>query len=32
MATSARGKKWADAGDEIQKVWNSDIKPEDRKF
>ena len=32
MATYARGKKWADAGDEIQKVWNSEIKPEDRKF
>ncbi|HAA94823.1 MAG: excinuclease ABC subunit UvrB [SAR202 cluster bacterium] len=32
MATSARGKKWADAGKEIQEVWNSEIKPEDRKF
>jgi len=32
MATSARGKRWADAGDEIQKVWNADIQPEDRKF
>ena len=32
MATYARGKKWAEAGDGIQKVWNSDIKPEDRKF
>jgi len=32
MATSARGKKWADAGEEIQKVWNADIQPEDRKF
>ncbi len=32
MATHARGKKWADAGSEIQKVWNADIQPEDRKF
>ena len=32
MATSARGKKWADAGEEIQKVSNADIQPEDRKF
>ena len=32
MATYARGKKWADAGSEIQKVWNADIQPEDRKF
>ena len=32
MATYARGKKWIDAGDEIQKVWNSEIKREDRKF
>jgi len=32
MATSARGKRWADAGDEIQKVWNADIQPEDKKF
>ena len=32
MATSARGKKWADAGQDIQKTWNSNIKPEDRKF
>ncbi len=32
MATYARGKKWADAGNDIQKVWNADIHPEDRKF
>ncbi|MAF39982.1 MAG: excinuclease ABC subunit B [Chloroflexi bacterium] len=32
MATYARGKKWADAGNDIQKVWNADIYPEDRKF
>ena len=32
MATYARGKKWADAGSEVQKVWNADIQPEDRKF
>lgn len=32
MATYARGKKWADAGNNIQKTWNANIKPEDRKF
>ena len=32
MATYARGKKWADAGNDIQKTWNANIKPEDRKF
>ena len=32
MATSARGKKWADAGKDIQKNWNADIRPEERKF
>ena len=32
MATCARGKKWADAGNNIQKTWNANIKPEDRKF
>ena len=32
MATSARGKKWTDAGKEIQGVWGSEIQPEDRKF
>ena len=32
MATYARGKKWADAGNNIQKTWNADIKPEGRKF
>ena len=32
MATYARGKKWADAGSDIQKVWNADVQPEDRKF
>ena len=32
MATYARGKKWADAGGDIQKAWNSEIQPEDRKF
>ncbi|MQG13328.1 MAG: hypothetical protein FI715_02940, partial [SAR202 cluster bacterium] len=32
MATYARGKKWADAGSDIQKVWNADIQLEDRKF
>ena len=32
MAIYARGKKWADAGSEVQKVWNADIQPEDRKF
>ena len=32
MATYARGKKWADAGKDIQNVWDSRIQPEDRKF
>ncbi|MCI0788471.1 MAG: excinuclease ABC subunit UvrB [Chloroflexi bacterium] len=32
MATYARGKKWADAGKDIQEVWNSRTPPEDRKF
>ena len=32
MATYASGKKWADAGNNIQKTWNANIKPEDRKF
>ena len=32
MAIFARGKKWADAGSDIQKVWNSGIQPEGRKF
>jgi len=32
MAIFARGKKWADAGSDIQKVWNSEIQPDDRKF
>jgi len=32
MATYARGKKWADAGNNVQKTWNSPIRPEDRKF
>ena len=32
MATYARGKKWADAGNNIQKTWNANIKPDDRKF
>ena len=32
MAIYARGKKWADAGNNIQKTWNANIKPEDRKF
>ena len=32
MATCARGKKWADAGNNIQKTWNANIKPEERKF
>jgi len=32
MATYTRGKKWADAGSDIQKAWNADIQPEDRKF
>jgi len=32
MATYARGKKWADAGGDIQKAWNFEIQPEDRKF
>ena len=32
MATYTRGKKWADAGKNIQKVRDSDIQPEDRKF
>ena len=32
MATYARRKKWADAGQEVQKVWDSRIQPEDRKF
>ena len=32
MATYARGKKWADAGRNIQKVWDSEIQPADRKF
>ena len=32
MATCARGKKWADAGNNIQNTWNANIKPEDRKF
>ena len=32
MATYARGKKWADAGNNVQKTWNANIKPEDRKF
>ena len=32
MATYARGKKWADAGKDIQNVWNSRTPPEDRKF
>ncbi|MCH8800705.1 MAG: DEAD/DEAH box helicase family protein, partial [Chloroflexi bacterium] len=32
MATYARGKKWADAGKDIQDVWNSRSQPEDRKF
>ncbi len=32
MAIFARGKKWADAGSDIQKVWNSEIQPDARKF
>ncbi len=32
MAIHARSKRWADAGNDIQKVWNSEIQPEDRKF
>ena len=32
MATYASSKKWADAGNNIQKTWNANIKPEDRKF
>ena len=32
MATHARGKGRAEAGNDIQKVWNSGIHPEDRKF
>jgi len=32
MATYASSKKWADAGNNIQKTWNTNIKPEDRKF
>ena len=32
MATYASNKKWADAGNNIQKTWNANIKPEDRKF
>ncbi len=32
MATYARGKKWADAGHDIQKIWDAGIQPEDRKF
>ncbi|HIF44489.1 MAG TPA: excinuclease ABC subunit UvrB [Dehalococcoidia bacterium] len=32
MATYARGKKWADAGNNIQKTWDANIKPDDRKF
>ena len=32
MATYTRGKKWADAGKDIQKAWDSGIQPEDRKF
>ena len=32
MAIFARGKKWADAGSDIQKVWNSENQPEGRKF
>ena len=32
MATYARGKKWADAGKDIQEVWNSRTPPEGRKF
>jgi len=32
MATYASGKKWADAGNNIQKTWNVNINPEDRKF
>ena len=32
MAIYARGKKWADAGKNIQDVWNFRGQPEDRKF
>ncbi|MDA0263135.1 MAG: excinuclease ABC subunit UvrB [Chloroflexi bacterium] len=32
MATYARGKKWADAGKDVQETWNSKFQPEDRRF
>ena len=32
MATYARGKRWADAGNDIKEIWNTRIQPEDRKF
>jgi excinuclease ABC subunit B len=32
MAPYARGEKWTEAGQNVQKTWNANIQPEGRKF